>query len=342
MVARAILDSIRCADRRSDYSYVVVPFTDNLGSTIATWNTATGVVDRQHYYPYGEIRQSDGLDTEVGFTGQRHDPSGLMYYQARYYDPHIGRFTQPDTIIPGGGANPAGLNRYSYVNNNPINFTDPTGHECFVGGERDGQCFEGPDGADWAMTAGEEAATVKIMTPAGVMLPDGSLQVSENIRFTKFGDLSSEQIWASHRYATDVNGVTDFAEFADQLVLDQCGCRIDFGNVSLRALWRVGSTIVVVGCIAATSGACTAVVYVIAAANVAISYVDNDIGRGSSGCQKGSFAVDVIANAMPIAAVKFTTGAAAMDGIETLNTAVHNSAGLSIGASGLDYCGLGG
>jgi RHS repeat-associated protein len=61
------------------------------------------------------------------FTGQILDSTGLYYYNARYYDPTIGRFISPDTvgqII----ANPQTLNRYSYCLNNPLNQTDPTGH----------------------------------------------------------------------------------------------------------------------------------------------------------------------------------------------------------------------
>ena len=83
---------------------IVHVYTDRLGSVAATWDPATGVISHQNYYPYGEIRQTDGLDTTVGYTGQRHDPSGLIYYQARYYDPHTGWFTQADTIVSGGGA----------------------------------------------------------------------------------------------------------------------------------------------------------------------------------------------------------------------------------------------
>lgn len=63
-----------------------------------------------------------------------------MDYKARFYSPKLGRFIQPDTIVPGAG-NPQNFNRYSYVNNNPINFIDPTGHSsheaCFYGGECD-------------------------------------------------------------------------------------------------------------------------------------------------------------------------------------------------------------
>ena len=62
------------------------------------------------------------------FTGQRWDGVIRLYdYNARYYDPAIGRFIQPDTMVPEPG-NPQSLNRYSYVNNNPVRYTDPSGH----------------------------------------------------------------------------------------------------------------------------------------------------------------------------------------------------------------------
>jgi len=63
----------------------------------------------------------------AGFTGQRKDSgSGLLYYGARWYDPVIGRFISADTIVPQPG-NPQSLNRYSYVGNQPVKFSDPTG-----------------------------------------------------------------------------------------------------------------------------------------------------------------------------------------------------------------------
>jgi len=76
--------------------------------------------------------------TRYTFTGQYShvdDPTtsgitegfGLMFYNARYYDPALGRFAQADSIIPGGAQ---GLDRYAYVNNSPVNFTDPSGHKC--------------------------------------------------------------------------------------------------------------------------------------------------------------------------------------------------------------------
>jgi len=59
------------------------------------------------------------LGTDEKFTGQRLDGTGLYYYNARYYDPTIGRFISPDNVAPNYW-NPQDLNRYSYVHNNPL------------------------------------------------------------------------------------------------------------------------------------------------------------------------------------------------------------------------------
>ena len=85
------------------------------------------------YFPFGEGWESQGNLPEQQFTGQRLDSTGLYYYGARYYDPHIGRFISPDTIVPQP-FNPQSLNRYSYCLNNPLKYIDPTGHEVNIYG----------------------------------------------------------------------------------------------------------------------------------------------------------------------------------------------------------------
>jgi RHS repeat-associated protein len=51
---------------------------------------------------------------------------GLMFFNARWLDPQLGRFAQADSIVP---TSVQGLDRYAYVNNNPISYTDSSGHE---------------------------------------------------------------------------------------------------------------------------------------------------------------------------------------------------------------------
>jgi RHS repeat-associated protein len=55
---------------------------------------------------------------------------GLYDYNARYYDPYINRFISADTIVPDP-TNPQQYNRYSYVLNNALRYTDPSGHSCY-------------------------------------------------------------------------------------------------------------------------------------------------------------------------------------------------------------------
>jgi RHS repeat-associated protein len=124
---------IECGPQRcgSGLNYFL---TDHLGSVVAVVNPGGGLVSQQRYMPFGEVRTDVGTitQTDFGYTGQRNldaqgnsFSTGLMDYKARFYDPYINRFISPDTITPGG---PQGLNRYSYSNNNPINFNDPSGH----------------------------------------------------------------------------------------------------------------------------------------------------------------------------------------------------------------------
>ncbi len=107
--------------------------TDHLGSSNVITDSTGTVVEISEYTPYGSFSPASPGPrvTSHGFTGQRLDSStGLYFYNARYYDPSLGRFTQPDSIVPAP-SDPQALNRYSYVRNNPINLTDPSGHGWF-------------------------------------------------------------------------------------------------------------------------------------------------------------------------------------------------------------------
>jgi RHS repeat-associated protein len=89
-----------------------------------------------YYTPYGEKVQSaiTGLNIfNKKYTGQVDDstteePDGLMYYNARYYDPAIGRFISADSVVSNPGYSQS-FNRYMYVVGNPITFNDPSGFE---------------------------------------------------------------------------------------------------------------------------------------------------------------------------------------------------------------------
>jgi len=76
------------------------------------------------YSAYGQVAASDpNHPNPYMFTGRRFDiETGLYYYRARYYNPHIGRFMQTDPVGYG-----AGMNLYAYCGNNPIGRADPSG-----------------------------------------------------------------------------------------------------------------------------------------------------------------------------------------------------------------------
>ena len=111
--------------------------TDLLGSPIMATNEQAEVVWRSLYQPFGAQFQSLGdqaasYANPLGFTGHMDDAeTGLIYMQARYYDPGVGRFLRvdPKAVEP---EIPASFNRYSYANNNPYKFVDPDGKDAIV------------------------------------------------------------------------------------------------------------------------------------------------------------------------------------------------------------------
>jgi len=63
-----------------------------------------------------------------GFTGHEHvDSMGLIHMNGRIYDPKLGRFLQADPVVQFP-TNTQSYNRYSYVLNNPLKYTDPSGY----------------------------------------------------------------------------------------------------------------------------------------------------------------------------------------------------------------------
>lgn len=110
------------AERKTTYYH-----TDGLGSVVAASNDAGAVLWRKEYAPFGEQLDSTAENEKLAYTGKQHDDvTGLTYFGARYYDPHLGRFMGVD---PVGfvESEPMTFNRYSYANNNPYKYVDPDG-----------------------------------------------------------------------------------------------------------------------------------------------------------------------------------------------------------------------
>lgn len=121
-------DGSAIGSRGGASSYFV---TDHLGSVIGMFNASGSYLGGYSYSPYGETRatSTNTLVTAniVRYTGGELDSSGLYKLGARYYDPTLGRFTQPD---PSGQEN----NTYAYASCNPTNSADPSGLVSCQGG----------------------------------------------------------------------------------------------------------------------------------------------------------------------------------------------------------------
>lgn len=115
---------------------------DHLGSTHAITDQSGNLIQHQSFTAFGQRANAATyvpLDvaaliaandpTTRGFTGHEHvDGLGVIHMNGRIYDPKLGRFLQADPIVQNIiiGQN---LNRYSYVLNNPLKYTDPSGYE---------------------------------------------------------------------------------------------------------------------------------------------------------------------------------------------------------------------
>jgi RHS repeat-associated protein len=96
-------------------------YPDERGSITATADASGNPVSLMSYGPFGEPNATTGVS--LRYTGQMLDPdSGLYYYKARWYSPYLGRFLSPDPALFVDG-----LQTYTYVGNDPVDFTDPQG-----------------------------------------------------------------------------------------------------------------------------------------------------------------------------------------------------------------------
>lgn len=104
---------------------------DHLSSNSVITDENGNVISTAKYQPYGEERSREGIKVgERTYTDQiKDDSTNLMYYNARYYNPRLGIFTQPDQV--------GGIGKYSYAGGNPIKNNDPSGNEFEAGGGAD-------------------------------------------------------------------------------------------------------------------------------------------------------------------------------------------------------------
>ncbi len=99
---------------------------DTLGSIMALTDDSGAVKTTYTYDAFGNVTITGELsDNPFQYTARENDGTGLYYYRARYYSPEMQRFISEDPLRLGGGD----INYFAYVQNNPINLTDPTGNK---------------------------------------------------------------------------------------------------------------------------------------------------------------------------------------------------------------------
>ncbi len=181
-------------------------FGNHLGSVSVVANE-TGEVTRYVYEPYGEVLRGRSTGTDVithKFTDRQADAStGLLYYGARYYDPELGRFITADTVIPGAGSDPQGLNRYAYVLNNPLKLVDPSGHspeEATISEPRVGQ-------KKWSELSPREQVYESQRQKANAIDPSGGRP--DLVALQKYEPSAGEQV-----IGLVIDGLTDGRSFA--------------------------------------------------------------------------------------------------------------------------------
>ncbi|WP_444889910.1 RHS repeat domain-containing protein [Microbulbifer sp. DLAB2-AA] len=113
---------------------------DRLGSAAAVGDEAGNLKESHSFDPFGKPRQGNIIDKDTpilesvystrGFTDHEHlDDVELIHMNGRAYDYNLGRFLSVDPIIQSPG-NSQSLNPYSYIMNNPLAGTDPSGYVC--------------------------------------------------------------------------------------------------------------------------------------------------------------------------------------------------------------------
>jgi RHS repeat-associated protein len=124
------IDEPLAMERNGNFSYY---HADGLGSIVAITSQSGNTVQRYDYDSFGNIVtiSDPSFLQPYSYTGREWDEeTGLYFYRARYYDPMVGRFISKDPIGFAGGD----VNLYGYVQNNPVNWVDPSGLAgCYVG-----------------------------------------------------------------------------------------------------------------------------------------------------------------------------------------------------------------
>ncbi len=124
-------------ESNAEYHYL---HRDYLGSILAITDSSANIVEQTHFGAWGKVEQFSGLNGATtfnyessllgrGYTGHEHFTSvGLIHMNGRMYDANLGRFLSPDNFVQDPYSTQS-FNRFGYVWNNPLKYTDPSGEE---------------------------------------------------------------------------------------------------------------------------------------------------------------------------------------------------------------------
>lgn len=243
----------------------------------ASIQITAGTVTRQRYTPFGARRGTSRFpDTERGFLDKTEDATGLVHVGARYYDPHLGRFTNVDPLsFP---FTPQLFAGYSYAANNPSTLIDPSGlgpidTEGAGGGPGCETGCAPEDVSGGSSGAGPGPGTTTTPTPVATTRPSPAPIP---------GRSGNPLAWGWNRYNAFMNKVAPFAPLGAQaagLVNDTGSC---IGEGKKWACFRVG--VDVVGTAAGAGGFASRGAFTAAAA----SGLGDDVLRAASASESTS------------------------------------------------------
>ena len=169
-------------------------YTDQQGTPLAEANASGTITATFDYTPYGSLALGTAPNGP-GYTGHVNDPdTGLVYMQARYYDPATGRFLSIDPVVPAAG-NTFNFNRYDYTSNNPENHIDPDGKaDCGNNGvcEQNKAPIYG-NGQESSKTPTHASTSIRIANQAASEADTKSVHLNQSLR-TVTGDPNAPNV----------------------------------------------------------------------------------------------------------------------------------------------------
>lgn len=193
------------------------PLADSLGN-VRQWSSEAGrVVGYVAYDPFGmQSRREGEVSSPYGYTGEYHDDeSALIYLRARYYAPGVGRFPQLDPW-EGDPERPQSLNRYVYVENNAVNWTDPSGL-CTTCQQGSVVTIGGTGGLGLAARAGpslDARVLTRLADGAKVVIAEDTPVAGSGLwwhstflsRFSEIIAINYGRVWLANQYLMDAAG----------------------------------------------------------------------------------------------------------------------------------------